>query len=108
MIKKEALLEVNDYLDLYLLAGSLGDKLWQNEMITKLETLKNESSQVDPVLEIHNLWLEYKHITAELMDLYHQLLKDSTNEELHKKVGELKRRRMDICHKIYDREQHKS
>jgi hypothetical protein len=108
MLKKRVLLEVNDYLDLYLLAGALGDKLWQDEMITKLETLKSESNQEDPILEIHNLWLEYKKINAELIDLYHQLRKDSTNEGLHREVGELKRRRMDICHKIYDREQRKS
>lgn len=33
---------INDYLDLYLYAESIGDESWQQEIIEKLQTLSNE------------------------------------------------------------------
>lgn len=100
---KEAKLNVDDYLDLYLLAGSLNDQSWQNEMMDKLQNFQNEPSQ-DPALEIHNLWKEYKKVNIELLDLYHQLRSQATNRELHKKAEVLKQQRMSLSRKIYSKE----
>ena len=97
---KEANLNVDDYLDLYLLAGSLSDQLWQDEMMTKLQNFQNEHAK-DPVLEIHNLWKEYKKVNTELLDLYHQLRSQASNRELHKKAEVLKQQRMSLSRKIY-------
>ncbi|MFB9759050.1 hypothetical protein [Ectobacillus funiculus] len=33
---------INDYLDLYLYAESIGDESWQQEIIEKLQKLSNE------------------------------------------------------------------
>jgi hypothetical protein len=98
---KEANLNVDDYLDLYLLAGSLSDKSWQDEMMNKLQ---NGHSKIDPALEIHNLWIEYKKVNIELLDLYQQLRNQSSNKELHKKVEVLKQQRMSLSRKIYSKE----
>ena len=35
-------LNVNDYLDLYLFAGDLGETIWQLEIIEQLEALTTE------------------------------------------------------------------
>ncbi|WP_299095302.1 hypothetical protein [uncultured Metabacillus sp.] len=38
-------LEVNDYLDLYLFAGQIGDPLWQEEIIEKLKTIQTKKNK---------------------------------------------------------------
>ncbi|MCQ6275031.1 hypothetical protein JMM81_08660 [Bacillus sp. V3B] len=100
---KEANLNIDDYLDLYLLAGSLEDQTWQDEMMKKLQNFQNEPVQ-DPALEIDNLWKEYKKVNIELLDLYHQLRNQASNKELHKKAEVLKKQRMSLSRKIYSEE----
>ncbi|WP_377918348.1 hypothetical protein [Bacillus songklensis] len=39
---KETQLWVNDYLDLYLYAGSIGDTSWQQEILEKLHDFYDE------------------------------------------------------------------
>ena len=95
--------EINGYLDLYLLAGSLGDKQWQEEVLVQLQEVIMEQNE-DPSLTINNLWEEYKMINAELLDLYNQLRNHSSNKELHKKVWELKQVRRAVSRKIHDAE----
>lgn len=41
---------INDYLDLYLYAGSIGDESWQQEIIEELQKLSNEIQE--PTLKI--------------------------------------------------------
>src|SRR4051794_34238660 len=101
---KAANLNVDDYLDLYLLAGSLSDKSWQDEMMSKLQKFQSEHSKIDPALEIHNLWIEYKKVNIELLDLYQQLRNQSSNKELHKKAEVLKQQRVSLSRKIYSKE----
>jgi hypothetical protein len=93
--------EINGYLDLYLLAGSLGDKQWQEELLVQLQKVQMKQNE-DPTLTINNLWEEYKMINIELLDLYNQLRNQSPNRALHKKVRELKQERMSIRRKIHD------
>jgi hypothetical protein len=95
--------EINGYLDLYLLAGSLGDKQWQEEVLVQLQEVIMEQNE-DPSLTINNLWEEYKMINVELLDLYNQLRNHSANKELHKKIWELKQVRMSLSRKIHDAE----
>ena len=40
--------EINGYLDLYLLAGSLGDKQWQEEVLVQLQEVIMEQNE-DPI-----------------------------------------------------------
>src|SRR3954465_7118336 len=98
---KRTNLTVDDYLDLYLLAGSLSDQIWQDEVMNKLQNFQSEHSQIDSALEIHNLWKEYKKVNIELLDLYQQLRTQSSNKELHKKAEILKQQRMSLSRKIY-------
>jgi hypothetical protein len=36
---------INDYLDLYLYAGSIDDESWQQEILEKLQTFSNETQE---------------------------------------------------------------
>ena len=52
-------LDVNDYLDLFLLARNIGDILWQNEILEKLKNFSNESYSKNQSLDIDTLWEKY-------------------------------------------------
>ena len=106
MKANETYSEINGYLDLYILAGSLGDKQWQEEVLVQLQKVLMEQNE-DHSVTINNLWEEYKMINAELLDLYNQLRNQSSNRELHKKVWKLKQKRLSVSRKIHDAE-HKS
>jgi lipase chaperone LimK len=103
MNKKEAYLEIDDYLDLFLLAGGLGDNNWQEEVLIQLQNVQNRKN-VEPKLTINDLWEEYKMINAELLDLYNELRDHSPDKELYKKIEELKQERMSVSKKIHSEE----
>ena len=99
----EIFLEVNDYLDLYLLAGSLKDVSWQKEMLEKLKDYHpSEYIQRKISFTIQKLWKEYRMINIEILDLYHQLRNHSGHEEnLHEKISQLETKRRVISKKIH-------
>ena len=49
-------LNVNDYLDLYLFAGDLGETIWQLEIIEQLEALTTEKHLKNQPLDKDILW----------------------------------------------------
>jgi len=95
------LLTVDQYLDLYLLAGELGDQLWQNEI---MEKLNNGEYITEHSLKIRNLWDEYKKVNMEMLDLYRQLQKDASNEALTEKFRALKQQRIILNRQIHKEE----
>ncbi|KAA9021636.1 hypothetical protein [Niallia endozanthoxylica] len=97
-------LEIDDYLDLYLLAGKMGDKLWQQDILEVLKNYEKNKSSEDPVLIIHNLWLEHRKINTELLDLYRELRKEPENEELKARIAVLKKQKVAVCRKLYSGE----
>jgi|SRR3954469_17671304 hypothetical protein len=101
MSEEENYLEVNDYLDLYLLSGSLGDNIWQEEILGKLQTIHhNENTHQDSSLMIDNLWKQYKMINVEILALYNLLQKHPANEELKEKIWNLRQQRISISSQI--------
>ncbi|WP_338447996.1 hypothetical protein R4Z09_17300 [Niallia oryzisoli] len=97
-------LEVDDYLDLYLLAGQMGDKAWQQEILEALNNYEKNEVEEDPVLMIHNLWLEHRKINTELLDLYRQLRQDPDNGQLQDQISVLKKEKVAVCRKLYSDE----
>ena len=87
-------LTVNDYLDLYLFAGGLGETMWQLEIIEQLEALTTEKPIKNQPLDKDILWKKYKLINEEIYQLYHHIKKYSTNHELQEKMGNLKQERI--------------
>lgn len=95
-------LGVNDYLDLYLLAKELGDQSWQNELLEKMQGLRKEAiSRQNPETSIHKLWNKYKKINTQMLDLYDQWRNNKFDQDIYKKMKELKQQRMEISRKIY-------
>ncbi|MGP7818656.1 hypothetical protein [Niallia sp. 01092] len=92
--------EVNDYLDLYLYAGSIGDDSWQHEIIEKLKNVHNNTLSQNESLIIDNLWEKYKHINEEILTAYHQLRNQSSNKDLQDKLWELKQQRVSLSQQI--------
>lgn len=100
MVKKSMKLNVDDYLDLYLLAEQLGDKSWQEEIMKQLRNPTHEIVEEDQLLTIHNLWLEYKSINTDILELYNKLKYSTTEDDLLGKIYELKEKRLNLIHKI--------
>jgi hypothetical protein len=100
VVKKSIKFEVDDFLDLYLLAEQLGDKGWQEEIIKQLKNPTKEIVEEDQLLTIHNLWLEYKSINIDILELYNKLKYNTTEEDLFGKINELKEKRLYLTHKI--------
>ena len=100
VVKKSIKFEVDDFLDLYLLAEQLGDKGWQEEIIKQLKNPTHEIVEEDQLLTIHNLWLEYKSINIDILELYNKLKYSTTEEDLLGKINELKEKRLSLTHKI--------
>lgn len=93
---KEEQLWVNDYLDLYIYAGSMGDISWQQEIIEKLHNFHNEIRKQTPSFVFNNLLKEYKHINEEILTISHQLRDQPSNSYLHEKILELQQQRISL------------
>ena len=100
VVKKSIKFEVDDFLDLYLLAKQLVYKGWQEEIIKQLKNPTQEIVEENQLLTIHNLWLEYKSINIDILELYNKLKYNTTEEDLFGKINELKEKRLNLTHKI--------
>ena len=60
-------LDSNDYLDLYLIAGHLGDKSWQGEIIEALKNNEHLKSNQGKSFEIELLWQEYQQVNMRFL-----------------------------------------
>lgn len=94
---------VNDYLDLYNYARSIGDSEWENSI---LETLRN----MDQLLKeerkkqlLRELLTSYDRINRQLMEVFGKLRAAtgaSQTESLQEQWYKLKMMRMDVARKI--------
>ncbi len=95
----------NDYLDLYLLAGSLGDKEWQNEIMNRLHQCYGDIAREELSQEIQNLWKEYRQINSMIIDLYRLLKTNPSDEKTKSQIRILKHKRATLYRRIYMEEQ---
>lgn len=100
MEQKSAQSVVNDYLDLYLYAGSIGDREWQDEIMGKLhEFYAGESAQIANVTYTReDIWQIFNGLNQEILALYKQLRSQPSNQQLREKVLELKMKRHTLKH----------
>src|SRR6478609_2093912 len=99
-MNKKIELNVNDYLDLYLLAKDLGDTIWQLEIIEQLDALTTGRPIKNQPLDKDILWKKYKLINEEIYQLYQHIKKHSTNHEIQEKMGNLKQERIRLGHQL--------
>nr|WP_295970260.1 hypothetical protein [uncultured Bacillus sp.] len=101
MSMDEAFLEVNDYLDLYLLAGSLNDKSWQQQIIEKLKDAPKGNSKKEITTTIEKLTKEYRACNTDIIDLYRQLYQDPKNPALSEMFSKLEQKRKFLSKKLF-------
>ncbi|KKI90493.1 hypothetical protein WQ54_21345 [Bacillus sp. SA1-12] len=88
-------LQVNDYLDLYLFAGQIGDPLWQQEIIEKLKTIQSKKKQNQSTL-LKNLIERYKQLNDEILSIYNQ----KNHQYFDWKLRKLKHQRLIVGRQI--------
>lgn len=91
-------LDINDYLDLYLIAGHLGDENWQGEIIEALKNNEHLQSMQGKSFEL--LWQEYQQVNMQILEIYKQVQSQAFDEELQEKVLLLKQKRIELSRKI--------
>lgn len=103
MAKDKTFLEVNDYLDLYLLAGSLNDKAWQQQILEKLKDVPKENNKKEReiTLNIEKMTQEYRQLNIDIIDLYRELRKDPGNIVLRNKLSRLEQTSKYLSKKIH-------
>lgn len=94
---------VDDYLDLYNFAKSIGDTAWQKDILEKLQDrnsiIREDLRQVNQ----QDLWKMFDCVNAKMMELFHQLREATSRNQanvLLEKVWELKLKRVEITRKI--------
>lgn len=99
---KEAQTWVNDYLDLYQYARSIGDIEWQQEILAKLKNTQSEiESALPPQSYSHeDIWRIFDGINQEILSLYQQLRAQPSNPQLRGRILELKQHRQKLTRQI--------
>ncbi|MDF2923748.1 MAG: hypothetical protein K0R57_2662 [Paenibacillaceae bacterium] len=94
---------INDRLDLYNLAVSLGDLPWQQQILASLRD-KDEliRQEIDRVVR-RSLWERFDQINSRLVSIYQQIRGMNSSEEslqLREKAWELKQERVLVGKKL--------
>ena len=99
---------INDYLDLYNYAVSIGDAEWQEAILLELER-SAPSKRTDRTDVLRNeLMRDYETINRTLLDIYPKLSSIEARTERDKlwnQIWMLKRMRVEICWKMQQLEE---
>jgi len=95
---------INDYLDLYNFAVSIGDTAWQQDILQTLQERDNYIwAEITRNIQAE-LWLRFDNINRKMLDLYEQLRSsansDNEKRQLQEQVWEFKMQRMNISNKL--------
>ncbi len=94
---------IDDYLDLFNLAGSIGDIEWQQEIMTTLNNRNIINQQEVRTLVMQQLWLKYDSVNEKMLELFAEMKKTtSSNEEsvIKELIWNLKLQRIDLARRI--------
>lgn len=95
---------MNDYLDLYNYAQSIGDTVWQEEIIAKMNRQDTLVQQELRRAARYELWRQFDSINLNMLELYHQLKTsqdEEQTEELQKKVWHLRLQRLEVVKQLH-------
>ncbi|WP_438434650.1 hypothetical protein [Gorillibacterium sp. sgz500922] len=94
---------INDHLDLYNYAGSLGDTGWQEEIKARFLAREEDFRAVTVELLRQDLWRMFDQINVKMLELFGQMRDEKNHDreaELRERVWELKVMRVEIVRKI--------
>lgn len=93
---------VNDYLDLYNYARSIGDSAWEAEILEALRN-RNDLMEYRRTIMLRELWRTYETINRQLMEVFANLREEANRhrtEALRDRWFHLKLMRIDVARKI--------
>ncbi|TBL76505.1 hypothetical protein [Paenibacillus thalictri] len=93
---------VNDYLDLYNYARSIGDSEWEKEIIASLKN-KNLLAEYRRNMILRDLWKSYDMINRQLLEVFAELrssAESNREETLQDRWFQLKLERIHVARKI--------
>jgi hypothetical protein len=90
---------IDDYLDLYLFAGKIGDKLWQQDIIERLKGINKDNTPSD-VARLNQFLEKYKEMNKEILSIYQQMKQQPANNQLLEKIQSLKLQRQILGRQI--------
>ncbi|WP_052339508.1 hypothetical protein [Gorillibacterium massiliense] len=102
-LKKTAAVRIDDYLDLYNYAGTIGDVQWQHDLIARLSQITHPENAANGQT-LPELLHTFDQVNISLMRLYGQLHKAESKEEadlLWAEVWELKNLRIQLMQTLY-------
>lgn len=94
---------IDDYLDLFNFAGSIGDTEWQQDIMTTLNNRNLIIQQEVRTLVMQQLWLKYDSVNEKMLELFAEMKKTtSSNEEsvIKELIWNLKLQRIDLARRI--------
>lgn len=94
---------IDDYLDLFNFAASIGDTEWQQEIMATLNNRNIIIQQEVRTLVMQQLWLKYDSINEKMLELFVEMKKTtSSNEEevIKELIWNLKLQRIDLARRI--------
>jgi len=94
---------INDHLDLYNYAGSIGDADWQAELKERFLAREEDFRAMTAELLRQDLWRMFDQINVKMLELFGQMRDEKNRDreaELRERVWELKVMRVEIVRKI--------
>lgn len=92
--------QIDNYLDLYLYAGQIGDKEWQKTIKAKLSGIQSGETDVQKEKGLHQRFIE---VNRQILALYRHMrchAVDDVPGELTERLFTLKKKRLDISREI--------
>ncbi|WP_141433319.1 hypothetical protein [Bacillus sp. 03113] len=91
---------VDDYLDLYLYAKSMGDVLWQEEILLALRQSEIKAEEEKMTSNSENLLKQYKKVNDDILQYYHQMQTFSPSANSENRLRLLKEQRLALGRRI--------
>ncbi|MNI32032.1 hypothetical protein D3C73_859300 [compost metagenome] len=94
---------IDDYLDLFNYAGTVGDVEWQKEIIETLNNSKGFIQQEIRTTIMQQLWLKYDLVNEKMLELFSKMKHVSSSVEessIKELIWNLKLQRIDLARRI--------
>lgn len=91
---------INDYLDLFNYAKSIGDTLWQNDILFMLSNLNNNIHEHVYNTEKYNLWNRFEELNKQIDNLYKSTSREKRTGNFVDKILSLKEERGNVLDQI--------
>ncbi|WKB34785.1 hypothetical protein QS257_12815 [Terrilactibacillus sp. S3-3] len=92
--------QIDNYLDLYLYAGKIQDKAWQEAIIAKLSSLQSGETDLQKEKSLQQQFIE---VNRQILAMYRHIRRHTLDDvpgELTERLFSLKQKRLEISREI--------